>query len=108
MKETELQASIIDYLLLRGHYVWRNNTGVVSSQYTRKDGTIKKRLWKAGKRGSSDVIGVAKDGKFIAIECKIGKNKATDEQILFINNIRDHQGIAIVAYTLDDVINTGL
>jgi hypothetical protein len=108
MKETELQSSIIAYLLLQGHYIWRNNTGVVCSQYTRKDGVCKKRLWRAGKRGSSDIIGVAENGKFIAIECKIGRSKATEEQSQFIKDIQIHNGIGIIAYSLDDVINSGL
>jgi hypothetical protein len=81
---------------------------VVSSQYTRKDGTIKRRIWKAGKKGSSDIIGVSKHGLFIAIECKTGKNKATDDQTQFINEVINHHGIGIVAYTLDDVINANL
>jgi hypothetical protein len=45
------------------------------------------------------------DGKFVAIECKIGRNKPTDLQNAYLEEIRKRGGIAIVAYSLDDVMD---
>ena len=58
--------------------------------------------------GVPDILGISRNGVFFAIECKRKGNKATAEQLAFLNEIKHRSGIAIVAYSLDDVINTGL
>lgn len=89
----------MQYLSMRGHYIWRNNSGgfKVDTRYIR-----------AGKTGSSDIIGIAKDGRFIAIECKDIKGCTTPAQEEFLNEIRVRGGYSVVAKSLDDVINIGL
>lgn len=101
--EAELVRMCLTLLTLSGHFVWRNNTGVVNSSYTNKSGIQKQRRWKAGLVGSSDILGIAKDGKFIAIECKYGKNTTTTHQEIFLSEIRSRGGYGIVAYTIDDI-----
>ena len=108
MKETELVRLCIAYLSLRDHYVWRNNTVVTRSCYTNKAGIRSDRMWRAGMKGSSDILGVTKDGKFLAVECKIGKNKPTPIQEEFLLSIRGRGGIAIVAYDITDLEKAGL
>lgn len=105
MNETQLVRACIDYLLIRGHFVWRNNSGVTATQYTNKLGNTSKRIWRAGKVGSSDILGVAKNGKFIAIECKVGKNKPSEAQNDFLQQITERGGIARVIYTLEELMN---
>lgn len=97
--EKETQKAIIQYLNLKGHFVWRNNSGMVFSEYKGK-----KRMWSVGLKGSSDVIGIAKDGKFIAVEVKSKGNKPTLYQQAFLENIKKRDGYALVAYTLNDVM----
>jgi hypothetical protein len=41
------------------------------------------RMWRASIAGASDIVGVAKDGKFIAVECKFGNNKPSLLQNIF-------------------------
>ena len=103
LTEKQLVYVIIEYLRLSGHFVWRNNSGYMFADYTDKSGTTRKRGIKIGMKGSSDIIGVHKDGRFIAIECKIGKNKTTPAQDYFLEEIKRHGGIALIAYDLDDV-----
>lgn len=103
MTEQQLVTLIINYLNAKGHFVWRNNSGVTHASYTNKSGVRSDRMWRSGIRGGSDIIGIAKDGKFIAIECKVGKNKPTMQQDEFVKNILTHKGYGCIAYSLDDV-----
>jgi len=97
--EKETQKAILQYLNLSGHYCYRNNSGMVFSEYKGK-----KRMWSVGMKGSSDIIGIAKDGKFIAVEVKSKGNKPTLYQHVFLEEVRKRGGYAIVAYSLDDVM----
>lgn len=101
--EQSLVNACLNLLNISGHFVWRNNTGVVRSSYTNKSGITNNRMWRAGIRGSSDILGIAEDGKFIAIECKIKPNKPSFYQTVFLEDIRNHGGYAIVAYSTSDI-----
>ena len=102
-REQDLVHAVINYLNSKGHYVWRNNTGAIVSVY---NGI--KRFIRYGKKGSSDVIGVAKDGRMMAIECKIEGHKTDklrfEDQLRFLDVVRRRGGIAILAYKIDDVM----
>ena len=100
IKEKDLQKQILEYLNLKGHYCWRNNSGAFK---TERGG-----FYRMGMIGSPDIIGVAKNGCFIGIEVKINGNKPSVYQDDFIKQIKSRGGIGIVAYSLDDVINNGL
>jgi hypothetical protein len=39
------------------------------------------------------------------VECKIGKNKPTELQEAYLEEIKKRGGVAIVAYSLEDVAN---
>jgi hypothetical protein len=103
MTETQLVRLCIDYLLTMGHYVWRNNTGATRLSYTNKAGQVQNRVLRAGLRGSSDIIGLTKKGQFLAVECKVGRNKPTEIQNLFLEHVRVRGGIAVVAYDIIDL-----
>lgn len=53
--------------------------------------------------GTSDITGCSKDGRFIAIECKIRPNTPTELQEAYLAEIRKRGGIAVVVYELNDV-----
>jgi hypothetical protein len=59
-----------------------------------------------GEKGISDILGCSPDGKFVAIEVKKPGGKPTPEQWDFIDAVKRNQGIAFVAYSLDDVMRT--
>lgn len=54
--------------------------------------------------GTSDITGCCKDGRFLAIECKIRPNKPTALQEAYLEEVRRRGGIAIVAYDLESVM----
>lgn len=58
---------------------------------------------KATLKGVSDILGILKDGRLLAIEVKVGYNKVTTEQNDFINQINTCGGLAFVARSLDDL-----
>jgi hypothetical protein len=54
--------------------------------------------------GCPDIIGWQKGtGKFIGVECKVGKNKRTPLQELFAQSMIDDNCIYILAYSLSDI-----
>ena len=53
--------------------------------------------------GTADITGCSKDGRFVVIEAKIKPNKPTALQEAYLEEIRNRGGIAIVAYSLEDV-----
>lgn len=109
MSEQELKRLIIGYLNLQGHFVWVNNSGLTRSTYIDKFGRQKERAWRAGVKGGSDILGIEKKtGRFLAIEVKVGKNKTTPQQDLFLKEIESRGGVAIIAYSIQDVQEMGL
>lgn len=96
MKEQELVNQIIDYLAYQKEcFVWRQNQGAFK---TETGGFYKF----SSIKGISDIIGCYK-GKFLAIECKVGRNKPSEAQIDFMNRISKLGGVSILAYSLNDV-----
>jgi hypothetical protein len=85
----------LEYLQLRGAFVWRNNTGAL------RDKTDRPVFF--GKVGSSDIIGLLPGGRFIAVECKAPGGRLSDHQIDFLNQIERMGGLAIIARSVEDV-----
>ena len=53
--------------------------------------------------GIADILGIYK-GKFLAIEAKAPHGKLSPHQERFLSIIREQGGIAILAYSVEDVI----
>ena len=80
-----------------GCVVFRNNTG----KFEDKSGRwVEFGLCK----GSSDLIGMMPDGRFLAIECKIGTAQPRQNQIDFINLVNQRGGVAGTVWSVDDFI----
>ena len=84
-EETKLQRKVQDYLESLGAYHFK----VHGNAYI--------------KSGIPDIISCYK-GKFIGIECKVGKNKPSRLQEEHRDMILSAGGIHILAYKLEDVI----
>lgn len=54
--------------------------------------------------GSSDLIGWTRNGKFLAIEIKAGKDRLSTDQWNFLQTVRNASGIGIAARSLEDVM----
>lgn len=92
--EGQIVTDILAYLKAIRIYAWRQNTGAVKANG---------RMVQYGKIGSSDILGILPDGRFLAIECKYGKAEPTEAQRFFIEVINSQGGIAFVARSVDDV-----
>ena len=91
----------MDLLNYRGHFLQRTNSGVIPIH----NPNGKNRFVKLAQAGTSDLTGIHRDnGRFIAIEVKIKPNKPTELQEQYLNEISKRGGIAIVAYSLEDVL----
>tara|TARA_R110002051_G_scaffold178040_1_gene247849 strand:+ start:7308 stop:7646 length:339 start_codon:yes stop_codon:yes gene_type:complete len=97
IKEADVQRQILVWLEYQRKDVpmfWRNNTGAIR---------LDKRFIRFGAVGSSDILGVMSDGRFLAIEVKSAKGKLTKHQKVFLDGIRDAGGVAFVARSIEDV-----
>lgn len=94
--ETAVQRAILEYLQYHPAVAkcWRNNAGKIKTESGN--------LVQMSPAGTSDIIGFMKDGRFLAVEVKAGKGKATDLQNDFISSVNESGGIAFVAWSVDD------
>lgn len=96
MREQELQNNIRVELSRLGFVVFRMNVG---SFYTKDGRYIPSSLPK----GFSDLVAI-KDGKICFVEVKVGKNKASPEQLNFIEQMKLKGCKAGVVYSVEDAI----
>ncbi len=97
--EAQTQKQILQWLAWHKIYAWRNNSGRIFIQ-----GKDKVRMFGGGVKGGADIIGILNDGsgRMLAIECKKLKGKLTDNQEQFLNKIKENNGIAFIARSLED------
>ncbi|CAK0747850.1 VRR-NUC domain-containing protein [Gammaproteobacteria bacterium] len=93
-----LKACILQYLTLRGWLCWANNTGA----YAIEDDRHQRRFVRFGKNGSGDIFALH-DHQFYSIEVKVGRDRLRSEQEEWMEQVRAHGGVAVVARCLDDV-----
>lgn len=91
MKETDLVRECLSLLHSAGFACWRQNTGAFAGEYKGK-----KRFVRFGVSGISDIIGWTKDGRFLAVECKVGKRIVTKEQAEFLRRVNAAGGEGII------------
>lgn len=95
----ELTKACIDYLTLKGYKVWRNNNGAVYDPTNKCFRKNKNKLL-----GVPDIIGFnKKTGIFIGVEIKVGKDKLSPEQILFIEEANKSNCICLVVKEIEDL-----
>lgn len=61
--------------------------------------------FKYGLKGSSDIIGITNDGKFLAIEAKTGAATQSKEQKNFAAMIKNFGGRYFVCRTPEEAVN---
>lgn len=97
MKEMDIMRLIMVSLSEKGCIIWRNNCGVLKNA---AGIPIKFGLCV----GSSDLIGLSPDGRFLAVEVKTEKGKPTPDQMRFIEAVKRKGGIAGIARSPDDAV----
>ena len=80
-----------------GALAWKNNTGVLRD--------VTNRPVRYGCVGSPDVVACLK-GRFVGVECKVGKDRQRPEQRAFAAATDRASGLYILARSVDDVVNT--
>lgn len=94
-----LTKQALKVLSLAGFHVWRQNNGGVF------DPTKKVFRRNSSTPGTSDIIGYnRKTGQFIACEIKVGKDKLSAAQELFLADVRNAGAIGIVIKNIDELI----
>lgn len=95
MLEDEVLRGCLEYLRIHGVFAWRNNTGAIK---------IGKRFIRYGTPGSSDILGIMPDGRFLAVECKREKGGRLSElQKAFLTAIKINGGVSIVARSVEEL-----
>lgn len=102
MTANVLTRNILAYLNIMGIKAWRNNTGAVSMQ---GNANQRSRFVRYGVKGSGDILGVMRGGRFISIEIKAGRDKLRESQQEWIDEIEALGGIAFVARSEQDVVD---
>lgn len=87
LTEKMIQNQILSYLRTIGIYCWKHWQGPMSSF-----------------KGVSDILGIMKDGKLLAIEVKTDRGKVTPEQQNFLDIINKNNGMAFLVKSLDEVM----
>jgi hypothetical protein len=89
-----LTQQALTVLKLNGWVVWRNNNLAVKGRAF------------IGRVGVPDIIGFnKKDGRFIAVEIKVGRDKLSPEQKLFLEYVNKAGGVGIECRCIEDIIN---
>ena len=83
MKEQAIQAKILKWLAKEGYWTMK---AVVSN-----------------KKGVPDILACSPSGRFVAIEVKAGKGKASRLQEHHLSEIRKAGGIALLVWSLEEV-----
>lgn len=100
MKEQDLVNAIIDLIRYSGGVATRINAGMqVIDQPTGR------RVVRGAPAGTSDILACYR-GQYLAIECKIGSNKPTAAQEIFLADVEAAGGIALVAWDIETVVKT--
>lgn len=106
MKETDIQKQVCDYLELKGHFFWRQNTTPIYDP-TRK---VFRKMPKYSMKGVADIICFDKTGTGIAIFLEIKKPKTyqSSDQKEFQKKCESVGAEYYIIRKLEDVIEIGL
>ena len=103
--EHDLQAGILRYLAWGPRVAWvhRFKTGAHVVIGHNKAGKPTRRFVRYAFTGCADLLGQLTTGQFLAIECKRAGGKARAEQKIFLQQVRDAGGLALLAKSIADV-----
>jgi hypothetical protein len=98
--ERLIEQEILIWLRSLGIFCFKNITG---GFFDARIGRFRKQTSPFAINGTSDILGLMRDGKFLAIECKAKYGKPTPEQIKFLMMVNASGGIGFIARSLEDV-----
>lgn len=95
VKESAVLKSCLQWLAAKKIYAWRNNSGAHKTEHGA--------YVRYGLKGSSDIIAITPQGRFVGIECKAPGKNLRPEQVAFRNEIVRNRGVFILAHSIDDL-----
>jgi hypothetical protein len=98
-------AAVLRYLVLDRRVAWASkfNSGAHVKQGVDSRGKPTRRFIRYAFVGCADVLGQMADGRFLAIEVKVGRDTLSGDQEAFLSRVRAAHGVAIEARSIDDV-----
>ena len=102
VKEKQLQSAIIEFLNYSGKcWVWKVNAGSIKIKTSK--GT---RMFQGAPKGHSDIQGMTKKGRFIALEVKVPKRRknVSEYQKQFLNKVKMYGGISAVVTSPEEAL----
>lgn len=97
-RETQLIKDCLMYLRLNNYFAIRVNSGGLVI----KDGN-RPRMVRLAEAGTPDIIALSPDGHFVAIECKVGRNRPTEAQKRCLDEIKKRKGMAFVVRNIAEL-----
>jgi hypothetical protein len=101
--ESSIQAAICDYLSLRRHFFWRQNTVGLFDASTGRHRSMPK----YSMSGVPDII-LIRDGQFIGLEVKRPGGKQSEAQEEFERKVRFYGGQYHIVHSIEEVQALGL
>jgi hypothetical protein len=99
--EAQVQDAILRYLAVERRVVWAARMNSGKGKLLRPDGT---QTWISfGFTGCPDIMGMLRDGRYLAIECKRSGGRVRPEQRAHITQAAEHGAVAIIARSVEDV-----
>jgi hypothetical protein len=99
--EAQVQDAILRYLAVERRVLWAARMNSGKGKLLRPDGT---QTWISfGFTGCPDIMGMLRDGRYLAIECKRSGGRVRPEQRQHITQAADHGAVAVIARSVEDV-----
>ena len=95
--ESVTQSLIIAWLRTRGVFCFRVNTTGVWDENLKRHRVLN---GIGALKGVSDILGVLKDGRFLAIEVKSSIGKLSPDQVEFLSKVNQSNGLGIMVRSL--------
>jgi hypothetical protein len=94
----ELTGRILAHLFERGIFAWRQNSSGVFNFQTHS-------MRPSPKVGVSDILGsIPPNGRLLALEVKVGKDRLRPEQEGFLASVTKSGGFSMVAHTFEQFL----
>jgi hypothetical protein len=77
---------------------YKSNTGAFAGEYKGR-----KRFVRFGTPGLADITGILPGGRALYVECKVGRDKQSDDQAMFQFRVEDAGGLYILARSIEDL-----
>lgn len=101
-KEADVLSAVLTCLSMHPKVAWAHRFNTASGKLVRKNGASQ---WmRFGFPGCPDILGQLRDGRLLAVETKRPSGAATEAQIAFLRCVRANNGMAVVARSVDDVL----